>query len=118
MKLHYQGWRWRRWLSLTLIIVLVAGGLVLPPKKASAAAQAPYLAEVALFPYKAAPRGWTYSDGRLLLISQNHALFSLIGTMYGGNGVTTFILPDLRSAALDMLRVTYLAFSRVPLCIR
>ena len=56
----------------------------------------PYLGEIRLFPYNFAPQGWAFCDGRLLPISQNAALFSLLGTTYGGNGTTTFALPDLR----------------------
>jgi microcystin-dependent protein len=56
----------------------------------------PFVGEVAIFPYNFAPRGWAKCDGQLLPISQNEALFSLIGTIYGGDGRTTFGLPDLR----------------------
>lgn len=56
----------------------------------------PYIAEVRLFSYVFPPRGWALCDGRLLAIAQNQALFSLIGTTYGGNGIQTFALPDLR----------------------
>jgi microcystin-dependent protein len=56
----------------------------------------PFLGQIALFPYTFAPRGWALCQGQLLSISQNTALFSLLGTMYGGNGQTTFALPDLQ----------------------
>lgn len=56
----------------------------------------PYLGEVRLFSFGFAPRGWTPCDGSLLPISSNQALFAILGTTYGGNGVTTFALPDLR----------------------
>jgi microcystin-dependent protein len=56
----------------------------------------PFLGEIHLFPYNFAPRGWAFCQGQLLAISQNTALFSLLGTTYGGNGITTFGLPDLR----------------------
>ena len=49
-----------------------------------------------LVPYNFAPRGWAFCQGQILSISQNTALFSLLGTTYGGNGQTTFALPDLR----------------------
>ena len=49
-----------------------------------------------LVPYDFAPRGWAFCSGQILAISQNTALFSLLGTTYGGNGTTTFALPDLR----------------------
>jgi microcystin-dependent protein len=56
----------------------------------------PFLGEIRLFPYNFAPRGWAFCQGQILSIAQNTALFSLLGTTYGGNGVTTFALPDLR----------------------
>lgn len=56
----------------------------------------PYLGQISLVPYNFEPRGWAYCDGRLLSISNNQALFSLIGTTHGGDGRTTFGLPDLR----------------------
>ncbi|MHA2174882.1 MAG: phage tail protein, partial [Candidatus Hodarchaeales archaeon] len=56
----------------------------------------PYLGEIILFAGNFAPRGWAFCDGQLLLISQNTALFSLLGITYGGDGRTTFALPDLR----------------------
>jgi microcystin-dependent protein len=51
---------------------------------------------IILVPYNFAPRGWAFCNGQILAISQNTALFSLLGTTYGGNGQTTFALPDLR----------------------
>ena len=59
----------------------------------------PYLGEIRIFAGNFAPRGWASCDGQLLAISSNTALFSLLGTYYGGNGETTFALPDLRSRA-------------------
>ena len=56
----------------------------------------PFLGEVRLCSFNFAPRGWALCYGQSLAINQNQALFSLLGTMYGGNGVTTFALPDLR----------------------
>ncbi len=56
----------------------------------------PFLASIMLFAANFAPRGWALCQGQLLLINQNQALFSLLGTTYGGNGQTTFALPDLR----------------------
>jgi len=56
----------------------------------------PYVAEITMFGGNFAPRGWAFCDGQLLPISQNTALFSLLGTTYGGDGRTTFALPDLR----------------------
>jgi microcystin-dependent protein len=57
----------------------------------------PFIAEVKLFAGNFAPRGWAFCNGQILSIAQNTALFSLLGTTYGGNGTTTFALPDLRS---------------------
>ena len=57
----------------------------------------PYLGEIKAFGFNFNPRGWAFCNGQLLPISQNTALFSLLGTTYGGDGRTTFALPDLRS---------------------
>jgi microcystin-dependent protein len=56
----------------------------------------PFIAEIRVLPYNFPPRGWAFCDGQLLPIAQNTALFSLLGTTYGGNGQTTFALPNLR----------------------
>ncbi|OEK00315.1 phage tail protein [Roseivirga sp. 4D4] len=56
----------------------------------------PFLAEIIMFGGNFAPRAWAFCDGQLLPINQNSALFSLLGTIYGGDGRTTFALPDLR----------------------
>ncbi|GAA4323356.1 phage tail protein [Flaviaesturariibacter amylovorans] len=56
----------------------------------------PFIGEIKIFGGNFAPRGWAMCQGQLLSIAQNSALFSLLGTMYGGDGVTTFGLPDLR----------------------
>lgn len=56
----------------------------------------PFLGEIRIFPYDFAPRGWAQCNGQLLSISTNQALFSLLGTMYGGNGITNFALPNLQ----------------------
>jgi microcystin-dependent protein len=57
----------------------------------------PFLSEIRIMSFNFAPRGWAQCNGQLLPINQNQALFSLLGTTYGGNGQTTFALPDLRS---------------------
>ncbi len=59
----------------------------------------PFLGEIKMFAGNFAPRGWALCDGQLLAISQNDALFALLGTIYGGDGRTTFALPDLRGRA-------------------
>ena len=56
----------------------------------------PFLAEIKICSFSFAPKGWALCNGQVLPINQNQALFSLLGTMYGGNGQTTFALPDLR----------------------
>ena len=56
----------------------------------------PFLAEIRMVGFNFAPRGWALCNGQLLPINQNQALFALLGTTYGGNGQTTFALPDLR----------------------
>jgi microcystin-dependent protein len=59
----------------------------------------PFVAEIRIFPFTFAPKGWAWCDGQLLPISQNTALFSLLGTTYGGDGKSTFALPDLQGNA-------------------
>ncbi|HMZ22582.1 MAG TPA: tail fiber protein, partial [Blastocatellia bacterium] len=56
----------------------------------------PFVAEIRIFPFNFAPRGWAWCDGQLLPIRQNTALFSLLGTTYGGDGKSNFALPDLQ----------------------
>jgi microcystin-dependent protein len=59
----------------------------------------PFVAEVRIFPFNFAPKGWAFCNGQLLPISQNTALFSLLGTTYGGDGKSTFALPDMQGSA-------------------
>lgn len=56
----------------------------------------PFVAEIRIFPFTFAPKGWAFCDGQLLPISQNTALFSLLGTTYGGDGKSTFALPNMQ----------------------
>ena len=70
-----------------------AGGRAAEP---SALGSEPFIGEVMAVSFSFAPRGWALCNGQLLPINQNQALFSLLGTTYGGNGQTTFALPDLR----------------------
>lgn len=56
----------------------------------------PFIAEIRMVPFNFAPKGWAFCDGQLLPLSQNTALFSLLGTTYGGNGKSNFALPDLQ----------------------
>lgn len=60
-------------------------------------AATPILAEIVMYSFNFAPKGWAQCNGQFLPINQNQALFSILGTTYGGNGQTTFALPDLRS---------------------
>jgi microcystin-dependent protein len=76
---------------------LLVLGVVLPGiHTASAQGQDPFLAQLMYVPYNFPPFGWAQCDGQLLPISQNTALFSLLGVNYGGNGTTNFNLPDMR----------------------
>lgn len=59
----------------------------------------PFVAEIRIFPFNFAPKGWAFCAGQLMPISQNTALFSLLGTTYGGDGKSTFALPDLQGNA-------------------
>lgn len=58
-----------------------------------------FVAEIRIFPFNFPPTGWAFCDGQLLPISQNTALFSLLGTTYGGDGKSTFALPDMQGNA-------------------
>ncbi|MDT4973096.1 MAG: hypothetical protein QOG22_3239 [Pseudonocardiales bacterium] len=59
----------------------------------------PFVAEIRIFPFNFAPKGWAFCDGQLMPLSQNTALFSLLGTTYGGDGKSNFALPDLQGNA-------------------
>jgi microcystin-dependent protein len=59
----------------------------------------PFVAEIRIFPFNFAPKGWAWCNGQLMPISQNTALFSLLGTTYGGDGKSTFALPNLMGRA-------------------
>lgn len=58
----------------------------------------PFVAEIRIFPFNFAPKGWAFCNGQLMPLSQNTALFSLIGTYYGGDGKSTFALPNLQGS--------------------
>jgi len=60
----------------------------------------PFVAEIRIFPFNFAPTGWAFCDGQLMPISQNTALFSLLGTTYGGDGRSNFALPDIQGSAV------------------
>ena len=86
---------------------MTAGGVLLidsrehrtQAQNRTAAGQDPFLGEIGLVAFNFAPRGWALCNGQIMSIAQNTALFSLLGTTYGGNGTTTFQLPDLRKQA-------------------
>src|ERR1700755_2027241 len=59
----------------------------------------PFVAEIRIFPFNFAPKGWAWCNGQILPLSQNTALFSLLGTTYGGDGKSTFALPDMQGNA-------------------
>ena len=82
-----------------LIVLLVIFCFSISSSDKAPAYQEGFLGEVKLFAGNFAPRGWALCEGQLLPISSNSALFSIIGTMYGGDGRTTFALPDLRGRA-------------------
>jgi microcystin-dependent protein len=81
-------------------LVAFAAGMALPKPVAKALAApmavGPYIGEIMVISFGFPPKGWAFCDGQVLPINQNQALFSLLGTTYGGDGRTTFALPDLR----------------------
>jgi microcystin-dependent protein len=79
---------------LLLLSAAVAFFAISP--RAHAQASEPFLGQVLIVSFNFAPRGWVSCNGQILPINQNQALFSLLGTTYGGDGRTTFALPDLR----------------------
>jgi microcystin-dependent protein len=79
-------------IRLALRVTLLGLILGIAPQAAQAQAQ-PFVGQLAVFGFDFCPAGWLPADGRLLQIGQNQALFALIGTTYGGDGMTTFALP-------------------------
>lgn len=75
------------------VAACLGAGLLAAP----ALAQEPIIGEMRILPYSFCPQGWALADGALIAITQNEALYSLYGTTYGGDGVNTFALPDMRS---------------------
>jgi len=82
------------------LLFLAVFGLSMTTNTANAQGAEPFLGQIAFVPYNFVPRGWAACDGALLSISQNSALFSLLGTTYGGNGQINFALPDMRGRSL------------------
>lgn len=83
----------------TLVAALTLGVTAWSPS-ASACGLEPFIGEICIVPYNFEPRGYAFTNGQLLPIAQNTALFSLLGTTYGGNGQTTFALPDTRGRVI------------------
>jgi len=79
-------------LAVASVATLACTGGGSPPAKASE----PFLGQIEYYAFDFPPRGWAFCDGQLLPINQNQALFSLLGTTFGGDGRTTFALPDMR----------------------
>jgi len=73
----------------------------------------PFVGQIQLFSFPYAPSGWAPCEGQVLSIAQNQALYSLIGTTYGGNGTTTFALPDLKGKAPDPGMNYYIALEGI-----
>ncbi len=86
--------RSRKSVAILATVAALGSAVALQPKEAQAAD--PFIAEIIMFGGNFAPRGWAFCDGQLLPIAQNTALFSLLGTTYGGDGRVDFALPDLR----------------------
>lgn len=84
--------------NLFIACTLLICGAFAPSLQAQASD--PYLGQIAFVPYNFVPKNWASCDGQLLPIAQNQALFALLGTTYGGNGITTFALPDMRGRML------------------
>jgi len=83
-----------------VVLSAVMASSVLSMPMAANAGMEPFIGEVQWFAGNFAPRGWALCDGQLLPINQHQALFSILGTTYGGDGRTTFALPDVRGRAL------------------
>ncbi|WP_223606700.1 phage tail protein [Chryseobacterium sp. OSA05B] len=79
--------------NLILVCILLVSSAFTPTLKAQ---MDPYLGQIIFVPYNRTPNGWADCNGQLLPIAQNQALFSLLGTTFGGNGTTNFALPDMR----------------------
>jgi microcystin-dependent protein len=83
---------------LVAAVLLAATVYSLKPAPVTAQASDAYLGQIMLFAGNFAPTGWALCEGQTLPIAENTALFAILGTTYGGNGTTTFCLPDLRDA--------------------
>ena len=88
----------KKCLNLAVALGVLQGAV--QPGVAWAGGDTPFMGEIMWVPYNFAPRGWAMCDGQILSIAQNAALFSLLGTTYGGNGQTTFALPNAQGRVL------------------
>ncbi|MHC4955882.1 MAG: phage tail protein, partial [Planctomycetota bacterium] len=86
----------KRLMHATTLVVLAIALVATPVLTTPAHASEPFIGQIQQFGFNFPPRGWAHCDGQLLPISSNTALFSLLGTTFGGDGRTTFGLPDLR----------------------
>ena len=91
-------------LYTTLLMMM----LVIVPTKQSFAGTEPFIGEITIFAGNFAPRDFAYCEGQILNINNNQALFSLLGTRYGGDGRTTFALPNLKSVEKDLNGARYI----------
>lgn len=103
---------WKIALVFVLVFVTLSTGSN-TTRSAHAAASEPYIGEIQLFPYNYAPNGWVFAAGQTMNISQNQALFALLGTQYGGDGRTTFNLPDLTSLSVPDGMGYYIAINGI-----
>ncbi|QGQ97951.1 hypothetical protein EHS13_25200 [Paenibacillus psychroresistens] len=95
MSLSITKFKIKPFIAIILTLALLFGGLTLP-KQVHAGASYPYVGEIKLFPYGRVPDNWVYCAGQTLSVSTYASLFSLVGDRFGGNGTTTFAVPDLR----------------------
>lgn len=89
----------KKWITrkvILVILMMMVFSFGISGNTAVYAGMEPYIGEISMFAGNYAPKGWAFCQGQLLSISQNSALFSILGTTYGGNGTTTFALPDLQ----------------------
>jgi len=89
----------KRLIVFALAVAVAATLVAIQPPQVYAGAE-PFIGEIAWVPYNFAPYGWAFCNGQIMSIAQNAALFSLLGTTYGGNGQTTFALPNVQSRVM------------------
>ena len=89
---------------IVCIAVLAIASMLFLPKKAKAnGCESDFIGSIGMQVFRAAPVGWMHCEGQTLQIAQNQALYSLLGNNYGGDGRTTFCLPDMRAAEVALL---------------